>query len=106
MPVPSADPTLQALIDADFIPSDVALSADQTRALCATHKLEKCADCATDYVNLNRLSVLLTANPTLLCPPPSNIVNQKLTQVVTKTKDEGNVRVSAFVHLLLVASRT
>ncbi|KAJ7860440.1 hypothetical protein B0H14DRAFT_2237700, partial [Mycena olivaceomarginata] len=59
-------------------------------ALCAPHKLEKCTDCGVDYVNLNRLSKILVGNPTLLCPPPSNVISQKLTQMVTQTKDEGN----------------
>jgi len=46
-----------------------------------------------DFVNTNRLSKLLAANPNLLCPPPSNVVSQKLSQMVTSTKDDGNVRV-------------
>lgn len=98
-PQPSVDPTLQALIDADYIPTPVVLSQDNNFALCAPHKLEKCTDCGVDYVNLNRLSKILVGNPTLLCPPPSNVISQKLTQMVTQTKDEGNVR--AFVYISL-----
>ncbi|KAJ6606992.1 hypothetical protein B0H10DRAFT_1819139 [Mycena sp. CBHHK59/15] len=87
---PAADPALQALIDADFIPTPLALSPDNNFALCAVHSLEKCTDCGCDYVNLNRLSKLLVANPGLLCPPPANVISQKLSQLVTSTKDEGN----------------
>ncbi|KAJ7777232.1 hypothetical protein B0H16DRAFT_1406806 [Mycena metata] len=87
---PTADPALQALIDADYVPTALTLSPDNNLALCAAHSLEKCADCKVDYVNMNRLSKLLVGNPGLLCPPPSNVISQKLTQMVTSTKDEGN----------------
>ncbi|KAF7345393.1 Translocation protein sec72 [Mycena venus] len=89
-PQPAVDPALQAIIDADFIPTPIALSQDNNLALCEPHKLEKCTDCGVDYINLNRLSKILVGNPTLLCPPPSNVISQKLTQMVTQTKDEGN----------------
>ena len=89
---PTPDPILQALIDQDFIPVPLTLSSDNTMALCASHKLEKCDDCNLDFVNTNRLARLLIANPNLLCPPPSTVVSQKLTQMVQATKDEGNVR--------------
>jgi len=39
---------------------------------------------------LNRLSKLLITNPNLLCPPPPNVVSQKLSQVIITTKEEGN----------------
>ena len=90
LPVP--DPNLQALIDQDFIPVPLTLSPDKTLALCASHKLEKCDDCNVDFVNTNRLARLLVANPNLICPPPSNVVSQKLSQMVKSSKDEGNVR--------------
>ncbi|KAJ3507599.1 hypothetical protein NLJ89_g6214 [Agrocybe chaxingu] len=70
--MPPIDPALQALIDQTL------------------HKLEKCDDCGVDFVNTNRLSRILVSNPTLLCPPPANVISQKLTQVVTSTKEEGN----------------
>ncbi|KAK7031631.1 translocation protein sec72 [Favolaschia claudopus] len=89
-PQPTIDPALQAIIDADFIQTPIALSQDSNLALCAPHKLEKCTDCKVDYINLNRLSKILVGNPTLLCPPPSNVISQKLTQMVTQTKEEGN----------------
>ncbi|KAF7371054.1 Translocation protein sec72 [Mycena sanguinolenta] len=98
-PQPSVDPALQALIDADFVPTQIALSADNSVALCVPHKLEKCADCGVDYVNLNRLSKILVGNPTLLCPPPPSVISQKLTQMVTQTKDEGNVLFKKGEHI-------
>ncbi|KXN87688.1 Translocation protein sec72 [Leucoagaricus sp. SymC.cos] len=88
--MPTPDPALQALIDQDFRPVPIALANDGAVAVCEPHKLEKCDNCNVDFVNTNRLSRLLVANPSLLCPPPSNVVSQKLTQMVTSTKDEGN----------------
>ncbi|KAJ7621794.1 hypothetical protein DFH06DRAFT_991412 [Mycena polygramma] len=87
---PVADPTLQASIDADFVPTPLVLSQDNNFALCTPHGLEKCVDCGVDYANLNRLSKIFVRNPTILCPPPSNVISQRLTQMVTSTKDEGN----------------
>ncbi|KAJ8694734.1 hypothetical protein PTI98_007384 [Pleurotus ostreatus] len=84
------DPVMQAIIDQSFTPVPINLSADQSAVSCEKHKLEKCADCDVDFVNLNRLSKLLVSNPNLLCPPPANVVTQKLTQAVTTTKEEGN----------------
>ncbi|KAJ7708936.1 hypothetical protein B0H17DRAFT_1031286 [Mycena rosella] len=98
-PQPAVDPALQALIDADFIPTALTLSPDTNLALCAAHSVEKCTDCGIDYVNMNRLSKILVANPTLLCPPPSGVVSQKLTQAVTTTKDEGNTLFKAGNHI-------
>ena len=92
MSLPTPDPILQALIDQDFIPVPLTLSSDSASALCANHKLEKCDDCKVDFVNTNRLAKLLIANPNLLCPPPSNVISQKLTQAVQAAKEEGNVR--------------
>ncbi|KIM44787.1 hypothetical protein M413DRAFT_442748, partial [Hebeloma cylindrosporum] len=87
---PTPDPALQALIDQDFVPSNLVLATEGTVALCADHKLEKCDPCNLDFAVTNRLSRLLVANPNLLCPPPSNIVSQKLSQAVQTTKEEGN----------------
>jgi translocation protein SEC72 len=87
------DPALQALIDADFRPVHLTVGPpNESQVLCPKHSLEKCADCDVDFISLNRLSKLLTANPTLMCPPPPNVVSQKLSQVITTTKEEGNVR--------------
>ncbi|KAF9457434.1 hypothetical protein BDZ94DRAFT_1273116 [Collybia nuda] len=88
--LPPPDPALQALIDQDYVPTPLTLTDDKNRALCSAHKLEKCTPCDVDFVNLNRLSALLVANPNLLCPPPANVITQKITQIVTATKDEGN----------------
>ncbi|KAI0272455.1 hypothetical protein BC834DRAFT_948766 [Gloeopeniophorella convolvens] len=88
--LPRPDPVMQAVIEADFRPVDLALDPTNVNALCAAHSLEKCDDCDVDYVQLNRLSKVLAANPTLLCPPPPNVVNQKLSQMVNQTKEEGN----------------
>src|ERR1700761_554453 len=85
---PTADPKMQALIEADFQIVPLSLSPDNHMALCAAHSLEKCAECGTDYLNMNRLSKVLASNPTLLCPPPSTVVSQKLSQAVTTMKEE------------------
>jgi translocation protein SEC72 len=82
---------MQAAIEADFRPVDVALDSATGTALCPSHSSEKCDECEVDYVQLNRLSKILTANPKLPFPPPSNVVNQKLSQIVNQTKEEGNV---------------
>lgn len=99
--LPRADPIMQAVIEADFRPVDLTLDSDNVAALCAVHSREKCDECDIDYTQLNRLSKVLAANPTLHCPPPPNVVNQKLSQIINQTKEEGNVR--AFVlHQLSV----
>jgi len=86
------DPALLALIEADFRPVDLSVGPpNESQALCRKHSLEKCTDCGVDLVNLNRFAKLLIANPTLMCPPPPNVVSQKLSQVITTTKEEGNV---------------
>jgi translocation protein SEC72 len=95
-----ADPALQAIIEQDFKPVNLALADDNTKALCGPHKLEKCSDCNFDFVNLNRLSKLFVNNPTLLCPPPANVVSQNLTKAITTTKEEGNVCYSNLIILL------
>jgi len=88
--LPRADPVMQAVIEADFRPIELTLDSTNTAALCASHSLEKCDECDIDYVQLNRLSKVLTANPKLPFPPPPNVINQKLSQIVNQTKEEGN----------------
>lgn len=89
------DPVMQALIEASFQPVDIKLGPpENATALCGAHGLEKCTNCDVDYLALNRLSRLLQANPALRCPPPPNVITQKLSQVVSNTKDEGNVRLN------------
>jgi translocation protein SEC72 len=93
------DPALQAIIEADFRPVDLTVGAPNDSFAYCPHSAEKCSECGLDFINLNRLSKLLTANPTLLCPPPPNVISQKLSTVITTTKEEGNVRVSIYSHL-------
>ena len=84
---------MQQLIEESFQQVDIALGApDNSVVLCAAHSLEKCVPCDADYTALNRISRTLQMNPNLRCPPPPNIVSQKLTQAINATKDEGNVR--------------
>jgi translocation protein SEC72 len=90
--LPRPDPVMQAVIEADFRTVDLTLDSTDVSALCASHSREKCDECDIDYVQLNRLSKVLTANPKLPFPPPPNVVNQKLSQIVNQTKEEGNVR--------------
>ncbi len=90
--LPRADPVMQAAIEADFRPVDLTLDPANTAAFCASHSREKCDECDVDYVLLNRLSKVLTSNPKLPFPPPPNVINQKLSQIVNQTKEEGNVR--------------
>ena len=88
--MPTVDPAVQASIDAEFVPVPLTLTQDAHVAVCTPHKLEKCDDCDVDFNLTNYVSRLLVANPSLLCPPPPNIVSPKLTQMVNATKNEGN----------------
>lgn len=90
---PQPDPVMQARIDADFCPVSLAVGGPgHAFAFCNKHKVEKCDECNVDFTTLNRISKILVMNPNVRCPPPSNVVQQKLSQAVTNTKDEGNVR--------------
>lgn len=90
--LPAPDPVMQAVIEASFVPVDVALGPpENVSAICQAHSLEKCSECDVDYSSLNRISKLLLMNPNLRCPPPPQMVTQKLTQAVTAMKEEGNV---------------
>lgn len=96
MPTPQPDPVMQARIDADFRPVDLAVGGPgHAFAFCNKHKLEKCDECNIDFTALNRVSKILVTNPNLRCPPPPTVVQQKLSQAVTNTKDEGNVRMES-----------
>ena len=93
--LPPPDPVMQAVIEASFVPVDVALGPpENAAALCQAHSLEKCSECDVDYSSLNRISKLLLMNPNLRCPPPAQMVTQKLSQAVTAMKEEGNVSAS------------
>jgi len=97
VPITPIDPALQAALEADFRQVDLKLGPpDNSTVLCSTHSLEKCVDCNLDFVNMNRLAKLLILNPNILCPPPPNIVSQKLTQAINTMKEEGNVCHLAF----------
>ena len=95
--LPRQDPVMQAVIEADFRPVDFILDSNNVAALCGPHSREKCDECDMDYVQLNRLSKVLAANPKLPFPPPPNVVNQKLSQIVNQTKEEGNVRLACII---------
>ncbi|KAM6496799.1 hypothetical protein JOM56_007272 [Amanita muscaria] len=97
--LPSPDPTALALIEQDFRPVSLKLGADNHIALCEPHGLEKCTDCNVDFQSLNRMSRILANNPNLRCPPPVNVITQKLTQLVTSTKDEGNALFKKGLHV-------
>lgn len=99
MMAPQIDPAVQARIDANFRPVDLAIGGPALAfAFCQNHKREKCTDCNVDFSSLNRISKIFITNPNLRCPPPPTVVQQKLSQAVTNTKDEGNVR-TAFIDL-------
>ena len=90
--IPAPDPVMQAVIEASFVPVDITLGPpDNVTALCQVHSLEQCTACDVDYSALNRISRLLLLNPNLRCPPPPQMVTQKLSQAVTAMKEEGNV---------------
>ena len=97
--LPRPDPVMQAVIEADFRPIDLTLDSTNATAHCASHSREKCDECDVDYVQLNRLSKVLTANPKLPFPPPPNVINQKLSQIVNQTMEEGNVRHTYTLHI-------
>lgn len=87
------DPVMQQRIADSHIPVDLILGdPNNVTAHCAPHKLEKCDECGLDFVHINRLSRVLAANPNILCPPPPQVVNQKLSVAINATKEEGNVR--------------
>ena len=92
MAIRPPDPVMQAIIEDSFTPVDLALGPpDNVAVQCGPHKLEKCTDCDVDYSTLNRISKTLLLNPNLRCPPPPQIITQKISQAVTVTKEEGNV---------------
>ena len=99
MMMPQPDPLMQAVIEASFVPVDITFGPpDNVAALCEKHSLERCADCDVDFLSLNRLSRLLQMNPALRCPPPPQMLSQKLSAAVNNTKEEGNVRISVTIQ--------
>ncbi|PFH50992.1 hypothetical protein AMATHDRAFT_143577 [Amanita thiersii Skay4041] len=104
--VPAPDPTLQALIDQDFKQVPLKLGPEQHLAVCEAHSLEKCSECDLDFQVINRMARILISNPNLLCPPPANVVTQKLTQMVTGTKEEGNTLFKKGLHAQAISRYT
>lgn len=102
--MPTPDPVMQAVIEASFVPVDIAFGPpDNGSALCQEHKKDKCAECDVDFSSLNRMSWLLHMNPNLRCPPPPQMLTQKLTQAVTQVKEEGNTLFKAGQHPQAIA---
>lgn len=101
--MPAPDPVMQAVIEASFVPVDIAFGPpDNATALCQAHSQQKCTECDVDFITLNRLSTLLHMNPNLRCPPPPTATSKNLSVFITKTKEEGNVsrRALYVVHVL------
>ncbi|KAL4252907.1 hypothetical protein ABKN59_003587 [Abortiporus biennis] len=93
------DPIMQAMIEATYVPIEVNFGPpDNSSVLCGPHSKEECAECDVDYTNLNRLSRTLLMNPSLRCPPPPQVVSQKLNQAVHNVKEEGNALFKAGRH--------
>lgn len=89
---PLPDPVLQAVIDEDFKPVNLKLGGpDHSTVLSAANSEEVDEENDLDFTGLNKLAKLLAANPNLRCPPPPTVVSQKLSQVISGTKEEGNV---------------
>lgn len=98
VPPPAPDAKMQALIEADYKPVNMRLAGPgDAQAFCVPHGLDRCADCGIDFTSTNALARIFTANPNLVVPPPPQIVQQQRSQAVTKTKDDGNVRVVLIV---------
>jgi len=58
--------------------------------LSGANSSEKDLDNNLDFTGLNRLTKLLVTNPNIRCPPPPNVVSQKLSGAINNTKEEGN----------------
>jgi len=85
------DPIIQEAIDADFHPLNLKLGPpDNTVVLSAFNDQEIDAENDLDLTGLNRLTKLLVTNPNIRCPPPPNVVSQKLSAAINNTKEEGN----------------
>jgi len=94
-PPPRADPVMQAIIDADYKPVSLQFGEpENSTVLCKPHAREVCTDCKLDFSALNQLTKSLINRPELAFPPPPQIVHPGRSMAVTKTKDEGNVRVA------------
>lgn len=95
---PPPDPIIQAAIDADFHPVDIKFGPPENFVvLSGVNSSEKDLENNLDFTGLNRLTKLLVTNPNIRCPPPPNVVSQKLSGAINNTKEEGNVRASLMV---------
>ncbi|KAH9943841.1 hypothetical protein B0H21DRAFT_747817 [Amylocystis lapponica] len=92
------DPVMLAVIEASIRPVDITLGPPNIASALCPHDLEKCAECDVDHTALNRVSRLLVTNPNLRCPPPPQLVSQKLSQVINNTKEEGNTLFKGGLH--------
>lgn len=94
------DPAMQARIEADFCPVDLSVAGPgHAFAVCQKHKTEKCDQCELDFTALNRVSKIFITNPALRCPPPPNVLQQELSDMVKTRKDEGNVWGVFFIYI-------
>ncbi len=92
MMAPPPDPVTQAVIDSDFHPVDIKFGPpDNYVVLSGANSQEKDPENNLDFTGLNRLTKLLVTNPNIRCPPPPNVVSQKLSTAINNTKEEGNV---------------
>jgi translocation protein SEC72 len=99
MMAPPPDPIIQAVIDADFHAVNIKFGPpDNTVVLSADTNQDKDAKNDLDFTGLNRLTKILVTNPNIRCPPPPNVVSQKLSGAINNTKEEGNVRMRPFVY--------
>lgn len=95
MQVNAPDPAVVAAIDAQFRTVDIKLGGedDNTLVACGPHGSEVCSICGTDFFLLNQTSRVLKSFPKEMpIPPPPNVIHPARSPMVTKAKEEGNVR--------------
>ena len=99
--MPPPDPAVLAAIDANFKEVQFKLGPpNNTQIFCPAHSLEKCSDCDIDFTTVNHLAKLIaTIPPEAGVPPPAQMAGPQRSQLVTKTKEEGNVREKASLNL-------
>jgi len=91
MMAPPPDAIIQAVIDSDFHPVNIKFGPpDNYVVLSGANSQEKDPENNLDFTSLNRLTKLLVTNPNIRCPPPPNVVSQKLSTAINNTKEEGN----------------
>jgi translocation protein SEC72 len=93
--MPAPDPAILAAIDATFkeVPFKLGPPND-SQIFCPVHSLEKCTDCNIDFTSVNQLAKLIATIPAEVgVPPPAQLAGPQRAQLVTKMKEEGNVRI-------------